>query len=220
MPAVTRDGTKFNHVVTALPSDALNACKNIIRLPVTNANRYELLRNTLITTYGKTAAQKHAELIEFAANKEPILDQKPSSILLYIQELSGDSKEAFERQVLLNRLPESVQTTLATSSARTNAEFALEANKVMESYLLAQSASAAPGVSSVSNVQEVVHSPEVAAVARPQQMTQPLCYVHARYGRKAYSCRSASCPMRNQVQPPRRSTSGNGGAGRLGGGRQ
>ena len=104
-PAVTRDGTKFNHVVTALPSDALNACKNIIRLPVTNANRYELLRTTLITTYGQTAAQKHSELIDFAANKEPITDQKPSSILLYIQELSGDSKEAFERHVLLNRLP-------------------------------------------------------------------------------------------------------------------
>ena len=42
VPAVTGDGTKFNHCVTALPSDALNACKNIIRLPPTSPNRYQL----------------------------------------------------------------------------------------------------------------------------------------------------------------------------------
>ena len=37
-PPVTRDATKFNHAVTALPSDALNACKNIIRLPATTTD--------------------------------------------------------------------------------------------------------------------------------------------------------------------------------------
>ena len=65
VPAVTRDGTKFNHCVTALPSDALNACKNIIRLPPTSPNRYQLLKDTLITTYGKTPAQKHVESVSY-----------------------------------------------------------------------------------------------------------------------------------------------------------
>ena len=49
VPAVTRDGTKFNHCVTALPSDALNVCKNIIRLASTTPNRYQLLKDTLLT---------------------------------------------------------------------------------------------------------------------------------------------------------------------------
>ena len=66
VPAVTRDPTKFNHVVTALPSEALNAVKNVIRLPPTTPDSYEQLKATLTTTYGKTAAEKHVELIEFA----------------------------------------------------------------------------------------------------------------------------------------------------------
>ena len=167
--------------VTALPSDTLNACKNIIRLPAATPNRYQRLKDTLITTYGKTAAQKHVELIEFASAKEPILDQKPSNILLYIQDLSGDSKEAFEQQVLLNRLPESVRTTLSTSMTQSNAEFALEANPVMESYLLAQNI-ASRSVSSVATQEATVPPPEVAAVSGP-----PLCFVHARYESRAYS---------------------------------
>ena len=54
VPAVRRDATKFNHVVTALPSEALNAVKNVIRLSPATADRYQQLKSTLITTYGKT----------------------------------------------------------------------------------------------------------------------------------------------------------------------
>ena len=107
-PPVTRDATKFKHTVTALPAEALNACKNLIRLPATVNNRYEQLKNTLTLAYGKTPAQKHKELIEFASIKELILDQKVATLLLHVRELSGDSKEAFKRTVLLNWLPEPV----------------------------------------------------------------------------------------------------------------
>ena len=137
VPAVTRDAKKFNHVVTALPSEALNQVKTIIRLAPGTPDRYQQLKSILTTIYGKTAEEKHVELIEFASRKDPILDQNPSSILLYIQDLSGDSKEAFERQVLLNQLPKSVRTTLSTSSAANNAEFAKEADQVMRAYKLA-----------------------------------------------------------------------------------
>ena len=46
-PAVTRDGTKFNHVVITLPSEALNSIKNVIRLPPNTPDRYEQLNPTL-----------------------------------------------------------------------------------------------------------------------------------------------------------------------------
>ena len=94
-PVVTRDATKFNHVVMALPAEALNACKNIIRLPAATTDRYEQLKTFLCLTYGKTPAQKHKELVKFASIKEPILDSKPSTLLLHVRELSGDSQEAF-----------------------------------------------------------------------------------------------------------------------------
>ena len=137
-PRVTRDATKFDHAVTALPADALNKVQNIIRMSAATPDRYQRLNTTLQTTYGKTVAQRHVELIEYASAKETVLDVKPSNMLMYIQELSGNSKEAFERSVLLNRLPLSVRTTLATSSAPNNEALALEANAIMEAYLLAR----------------------------------------------------------------------------------
>ena len=169
------------------------------------------------------------ELIEFASRKDPIMDQNPSSILLYIQDLSGDSKEAFERQVLLNRLPKSVRTTLSTSSAANNAEFAKEADQVMRAYKLALKNSS-PSSSSVAavSVSPEDSSPEVAAVSRSGASAASgssgssgpsgsgLCGPHARYGARAYSCRSARCPMRAQFQQRNQASRrpGNGGAGR------
>ena len=150
------------------------------------------------------------------------MDQKPSNILLHIQELSGDSKEAFERQVLLNRLPQAVRTTLSSSEAPNNEAFGLEANRAMESWILAQNAGTR-SVSAVALDYQLPQAPAVAAVASRSQAQPFLCYAHARYGARAYSCRSAKFSMRGQVQPPpmtNRQPSGKGGAGRLGGGRQ
>ena len=195
-PPVTRDATKFNHVVTALPSEALNSIKNVIRLAPNAPDRYLQLKNILTLTYGKTPAEKYVELIQFASAKEPILDQKPSTLLLYIQDLSGDSKEAFERQVLLGRLPESVQTALANSTAPNNQEFAKEANRAMESYLLAQKSSASTVASVAPQNSSIPEVNEVAAVAyrpnsrQPQGTQRPasfLCYAHSRYGVQALS---------------------------------
>ena len=147
------------------------------------------------------------------------MDQKPSSILLYIKELSGDSKEAFERQVLLNCLPEAVRTALSTSTAPNNEEFAKEANRVMESYCLAHKIT----TSTVASISAESEDPpqEVAAVSRStSNYPPPLCMPHAHYRVRAFSCRSAKCPMRGQIQQrgpasnQRRSFPGNGGAGR------
>ena len=214
-PPVTRDATRFNHTVTALPAEALNAVKVLIRMPATVNNRYQRLKETLILAYGKTPAQKHKELIEFASSKEPILDQKVSTLLLHVRELSGDSKEAFERAVLLNRLPEAVRTTLATSDAPNNEAWALEANQVMEAYVLANSPGTVASVTTpaLSDVPPA-EAPTVAAVSSGSSRQSPLCFVHARYGARAFSCRLAKCPMRDQVQRRPPPPSGNGRAGR------
>ena len=90
-PPVTRDSTKFDHVVTALPADALNSVQNIIRMPGNTLDRYDRLKTALQLTYGKNQAQRHIELIQYAAAKEPVLDVKPSNMLLHIRDLAGDS---------------------------------------------------------------------------------------------------------------------------------
>ena len=146
----------------------------------------------------------------------PVLDVKPSNMLTHIRDLAGDeSKEAFERAVLLNRLPEQVRTTLASSSAATIDDLVKEADKVMESYLLARSH--APALASVDVPAPAVVAdhpdlPEVDAVTFSRKPF--LCFVHERYGPRAYSCRSAKCTMRNQVQKKPSGAPGNSRAGR------
>ena len=225
-PPVTRDSTKFDHVVTALPVEALNSVQTIIRLPGNTPDRYDQLKSALQLTYGKTQEQKHIELIQYAAAKEPVLDVKPSNMLLHIRELAGDSRGAFERAVLLNRLPKSVRTTLSTSSAADNTALALEANKVMQSFLLAHPGATPASIMALESagsvavpVDHAVGSSEVAAVARrSDDQRRPeadsfLCFIHARYGAKAYSCKSSRCPMHHLVKK-RTAASGNGRAGR------
>ena len=224
---MTRDATKFDHVVTALPADALNVIQNIIRMPRATPDRYERLKSALQLTFGKTPAQRHVELIQYASAKEPILDVKPSNMLMHIRDLSGDSKAAFERAVLLNRLPSSVRTTLSTSATVNNEEWALEANQVMEAFLLARPGCTPASVMAMENMAPVppplpLAAPQAVEVAAVDSRRRGggdaafLCFYHAKFGTKAYSCKSNRCPMRGQVQrrPQQSSASGNGRAGR------
>ena len=79
-------GTKFDHILTALPQEVLNSVKKIIRLPVATPDRYKLLKESLMLSFGKSVAQKHADLIQFAAAKDPILDQKPSDLFTLVRD--------------------------------------------------------------------------------------------------------------------------------------
>ena len=216
IPKVTKDSTKFDHVVMALPPEALNECKAIIRQPATNNDRYAQLKEALLLNYGKTVGQKHIELIQYAAAKEPVLDVKPSNMLLHIRDLAGDSRGAFERAVLLNRLPKSVRTTLSTSTAPDNHTLALEANQVMEAFLLAHPGCTPASIMMMESAGTAVPDPpEVAAVAPAKRSDAAfLCYIHARYGEKAFSCKSPRCPMNHLVKKKPQQASGNGRAGR------
>ena len=202
----------------ALPQEVLNACKQVIRMDPTIPNCYERLKAVLASTYGKTQNQRHCELIEYAAAKTPVLDVKPSNMLMYVRDLAGqDTQEDFLRTVLLNRLPDQVRTTLSNTNFANNDDMVKQADKVMESFLQSRSALSPSSIAAVSPDQsDGVHfaPPEVSAVgSQPKSASPFLCFIHAKYGTKAFSCRSSRCPMRNQVQR-RRPAPGNDNAGR------
>ena len=91
---------------------------------------------------------------------------------MHIRELAGDSKEAFERAVLLNRLPDPVRNILANSGAPNNDALAKEASRVMEAFLLARSGAGAGinAVASPSSSSDAVEvSSEVNAVSSKKQ---------------------------------------------------
>ena len=177
-PKVTVDSTKFNHVMAALPQDVLNACRGIIQLPPTTADRYQQLKAALTENYSKTESQRHAELIDFAAAKEPILDIKPSALMMHVSNLAGNSIAALERAMFLNRMPKEVRTVLSSSTAVSNADFAKEANGVLAEYLLARNLTTATNsISSLTyrrpSPAPASDEPQVAAVHRPAGAAPP-----------------------------------------------
>ena len=136
-------------------------------------------------------------------------------MMRYIHDLSGSSYNEVECAIFLIRLPAEVRTGLANSLAVNNDAFAVETNSILEEYLLARSRAVAPSVVALMELPKDVEMPpalvaeaeqaaaSVNAVNRPPQCpiveTPYLCFIHARYGKQAYSCRSQRCPMRNQV---------------------
>ena len=127
-----------------------------------------------------------------------------------IRNLSGSSYEALERAMFLNQLPPQVHTALASSKAATNDELATEADVVVEEFQIANEARGLPHAA----ITAVHQPPEVNAVYRQGGRAQlrredGLCYMHRKFGAKAYFCRSNTCPMKNQV-----AAQGNGNAGR------
>ena len=117
-----------------------------------------------------------------------------------------------------------VRTVLASSKAASNDELAAEADAVLEEFQLGRDASSVPhAVATVAAVPLPSYAPqEVSAAFRPRGQdrarqppiarpsSEPLCFLHRKYGVYAHSCRSASCPMKNQITPP---AQGNGWAG-------
>ena len=121
--------------------------------------------------------------------------------------------------MFLNQLPHAVRTALANSKAASNDELAIEADNVMEEFQLGSESLSAPhAISSVDRTVEVD-----AASFRPKRQSErqesrrpqaDLCFIHKRYGKQAYTCRSTSCPMKDILAAPPPSSAGNGRAGR------
>ena len=108
---------------------------------------------------------------------------------------------------MLNRLPEAVRTILANSTTESNEELGVEANQIMEAYLLSRKNNT-PMIASASLDVDFDSPVGVAAV---QAKKKPFhCFTHTRYGDRAFNCKSSQCAMRNQIQP----RPGNGRAGR------
>ena len=217
-PKITRDESKFSHVLQHLPQEVLVECQHA----VTNQNSYTVLKAALISEYGRSEAKKNAELLELNARKGGALgDKKPSSFLRKIRTLSNSSYEAMERAMFLHHMPTTVRTALASSKATSNDALAAEADAVMEQFQLAREANSIPHAIAAVDV------PENTASFRPrpqnQQPTQrpsssrgasgdSLCYLHRKFGVYAFSCKSSSCPMKHQVMAP--PAQGNARAGR------
>ena len=215
-PKITTEASRYAYALQALPQDVLTEVEHVVA--TVSTEKYTLLKRALLKAYGRSPAKKNAELLAMTARPGGIGDRKPSNLLMKIRTLSGASYDALERAMFLNQLPHAVRTALANSKAASNDDLAVEADNVMEEFQLGSASLAAPhSVSSVDRTVEVDAAsfrpkvrPDRQEGRRPQA---DLCFIHKRYGKQAYTCRSSSCPMRDILAAPPPST-GNGRAGR------
>ena len=150
-PKITTDGSKYNHVLQALPQDVLDEVEHAVS--TVGADRYETLKTALIKSYGKSTAKKSAELLAMIARPGNLGDRKPTNLMMKIRKLSGSSYEAVERAIFLGQMPVEVRTALASSKARTNDELCEEADAVVEEFRLANESRGAPHAAPVETLE-------------------------------------------------------------------
>lgn len=125
---VTDDGTKFTHVTNNLDIQYAKAVKDIIVNPPAQ-NRYGKIKTELI----KRLSASHEKKVKQLLTHEELGDRKPSQFLRHLQDLAGPSvPEDFVRSIWCNRLPNNIQTVLASQPTHSLEQLADLADRIQE----------------------------------------------------------------------------------------
>ena len=102
----TQDHTKYDYIVSALDVNTAEVQSVLINPPA--ENKYNTLKKALIKTFGKSQAQKDAELL----NLNGLGDKRPTALLRKINALNDDP-HTLKRTLFLANLPSDVRSILA-----------------------------------------------------------------------------------------------------------
>lgn len=143
---ITSDTTKFHHAMGQLDPIYASEVEDIIAGPPA-PNKYERLKSELIRRLSASKEKKILQLV----TREELGDRKPSQFLRHIQHLAGpDVPDDFLRTMWSSRLPNNIQTIVASQSKATLDEVAELADRIHD--IAAPSphvaAATAPGASS------------------------------------------------------------------------
>lgn len=127
---VTKNRTKFGYIVNALPAKYATEVKDIIMNPPTEEAYYKL-RTDLIRRPSATLEEKTRRLLE----QEEMGDRKPSQFFRHSQGLADPAvPESLMKTLWINRLPRSVQVTLAIMKYSSLQDLAVHADHIMEAF--------------------------------------------------------------------------------------
>ncbi|XP_045477905.1 uncharacterized protein LOC123683053 [Harmonia axyridis] len=125
---VTQDRSKFGYIVGALPAKYATEVKDIILNPPTD-EAFHKLKTQLIRRLSATQEEKTRRLLE----REEMGDRKPSQFLRHLQSLADPAvPESLMKSLWMNRLPRSVQVSLAIVQDSSLQELAVHADHIME----------------------------------------------------------------------------------------
>nr|XP_042908050.1 uncharacterized protein LOC122271294 [Parasteatoda tepidariorum] len=124
---ITREDTKFNHVVAAIESHILDSIQDLIISPP-GSNQYSVLKTRLIEIYAETETSKLRTLLQGVE----LGDQRPSLLLKRMRDLAGKHfSDDLLKSLWLDRLPANIKLVLVASSEQLN-NLATMADRILE----------------------------------------------------------------------------------------
>jgi len=179
--SVTQDQTKFDYVVATLDNATAAEVKAVLLNPPTE-NKYETLKQALLSAFGKSQARKDAELLSISG----LGDKTPSSLLRKLESLNNDA-ETLRRAFFLAQLPSQVRSILALEEFATISDLAKAADRIVE----AQNISQATGINYAASVPRQP-APRFQRNSVPRFKSAKenhICNYHQRFGTDARNCR-------------------------------
>lgn len=110
LSGITADTTKFYYVISQLEHQHILEVKDIVNAPPTE-NKFAKLKSELIKRLSASRQKKHRELLV----SEEMGDRKPSQFFRHLKTLAGsDVSEDFLKTIWSSRLPQHLQTVVAS----------------------------------------------------------------------------------------------------------
>lgn len=127
LAGITRDDTKYNHVLGSLDPTYLTSVLDIIENPPTD-NKYEAIKNRIITEFQQSDQHK----LRILLREIELGDLKPSQLLRKMRELSNNALSDDALKTLwIERLPEQIRPVISISGDDLN-KVAQMADKMLE----------------------------------------------------------------------------------------
>ena len=198
---ITQDHTKYDYIVSALDINTAEEVQSALINPPPE-NQYNTLKKALIKTFGKSQAQKDAELL----NLHGLGDKRPTTLLRKINALNSDP-QTLKRALFLANLPSDVRSILAGNNFADTDTLAEAADRVCEARTSGvQQVFRAPTETHSANMEPPfehnVVTPSlnetVFAISRGKRQLTPqqrgttssssVCFYHQRFGPDARRC--------------------------------
>lgn len=126
MARITDDNTKFYYVLSHLDRQYAVEVEDVITSPPDNG-KYDKLKSELIKRLSMSSERKVKQLLQ----SEELGDRKPSQFLRHLRHLAGPNiPENFLRTIWTSRLPNNLQTIIASQMSLTLNELADLADRV------------------------------------------------------------------------------------------
>ncbi|KAK9293481.1 hypothetical protein QLX08_011588 [Tetragonisca angustula] len=125
---ISGDMSKFDHVISRLPSDVALLIQNIIEIPPEN-NKYDTLKNKLLELFGKSEEIRVRQLLKTCR----MGDEKPSHFLQRMRSMvDRNVPDSVLKTVFLEQVPQFLYDVLAVNPEADLTTLALLVDRVME----------------------------------------------------------------------------------------